>query len=54
MFSIPAPKLEEFMEGLRKFYTESIFAHEQMAMEADFPQPDIYKKMFESWGMEHS
>lgn len=54
MFSIPIAKLSGFMEGLRKFYKESMFAREQMMMEADFSQPDIYRKMFESWGMEHS
>lgn len=54
MFSIPASKLAGFMEDLRKFYKESMFAREQMMMEADFMQPDIYRKMFESWGMEHS
>jgi uncharacterized protein (DUF169 family) len=54
IFSIPAPKLQEFMEGLRKFDKESMFAHEQMMMQSDFDQPDIYKEMFESWGMEHS
>ena len=54
IFSIPVPKLTEFMEGLRKFDKESMFAHEQMMMESDFEQPDIYKQMFESWGMEHS
>jgi uncharacterized protein (DUF169 family) len=54
MFSIPIAKLSGFMEGLRKFYKESMFAREQMMMEADFSQPDVYRKMFESWGMEHS
>jgi uncharacterized protein (DUF169 family) len=54
IFSIPVSKLNEFMEGLRKFYKESMFAHEQMMMDSDFPQPEIYRKMFESWGMEHS
>jgi uncharacterized protein (DUF169 family) len=54
MFSIPVPKLTGFMNDLRKFYKESMFAREQMMMESDFMQPDIYKKMFESWGMEHS
>jgi uncharacterized protein (DUF169 family) len=54
MFSIPKSKLADFVEGLRKFYKESMFAHEQMMMDSDFPQPDLYKKMFESWGMEHS
>jgi uncharacterized protein (DUF169 family) len=54
MFSIPTSKLTDFMEGLRKFYKESMFAHEQMMMESDFSQPDIYRKLFETWGMEHS
>ena len=54
MFSIPVSKLPGFMEDLRKFYKESMFAREQMMMESDFQQPDIYKKMFEAWGMEHS
>ncbi len=54
MFSVPTPKLADFMEGLRKFYKESLFANEQMGMESDFQQPDIYIKMFEKWGMEHS
>jgi uncharacterized protein (DUF169 family) len=54
IFSIPVSKLAGFMEGLRKFYKESMFAREQMMMESDFLQPEIYKKMFESWGMEHS
>ena len=54
IFSIPKSKLSEFMEGIRKFYKESMYAHEQMMMEADFPQPDLYKKRFEAWGMEHS
>jgi uncharacterized protein (DUF169 family) len=54
IFSIPVPKLPEFMEGLRKFDKESMFAYEQMMMQSDFEQPDIYKQMFESWGMEHS
>ena len=54
IFSIPIPKLTDFMEGLRKFYEESMFAREQMMMESDFSQPDIYKQRFEAWGMEHS
>lgn len=54
MFSIPAPRMAGFMAGMRKFYKESMFANEQMMMESDFEQPEIYKKMFEAWGMEHS
>ncbi len=54
IFSIPTPKLTGFVEGLRKFYKESMFAHEQMAVESDFPQPDIYRQLFAKWGMDHS
>ncbi|MBN2242847.1 MAG: DUF169 domain-containing protein [Acidobacteria bacterium] len=54
MFSIPAPRLNGFVADLGKFYGESMFANEQMVMESDFEQPDIYRKMFEAWGMEHS
>lgn len=54
IFSIPILKFAGFMKGLRKFYKESMFANEPMGMESDFSQPDIYKKMFEAWGMEHS
>jgi uncharacterized protein (DUF169 family) len=54
IFSVPVSKLADFMEGLRKFYKESMFANEQMMMESDFQQPDIYIQMFEKWGMDHS
>jgi len=52
IFSIPAQKLDEFMEGLDVFFRESMFANEQMMMLSDFPQPDIYKEIFKKWGME--
>jgi uncharacterized protein (DUF169 family) len=54
MFSVPRQKLAEFMEGLKELdKDESGFAHEQMMLRPDFPQPDIYKKVFEDWGMDH-
>ncbi len=53
IFSIPTTKLPGFMEDFKKFDKESMFAHEQMMMESDFPQPDIYKTMFKAWGMDH-
>ena len=53
IFSIPKKKLSGFMEGLTKFYQESMFAHEQMIMKSDFPQPDLYKKIFKAWGMDY-
>ncbi len=54
MFSVPVGKFAELTEGLREFdKNESGFAHEQMMMRPDFPQPDLYKHVFESWGMDH-
>lgn len=54
MFSLPADKLLGFVENLRQFdRNESGFAHETMMMRPDFPQPDLYKRVFESWGMDH-
>jgi hypothetical protein len=32
---------------------KSGFAHEQMMMRPDFPQPDLYKKVFKKWGMDY-
>ncbi len=52
MFAIPGNKLEGLMEDLRRYEkNESGFAHESMIMRPDFPQPDFYKRMFESWGI---
>jgi len=54
MFSVPREKLPALVENLREFdRNESGFAHEQMMMQPDFPQPDLYKKVFEAWGMDH-
>jgi uncharacterized protein (DUF169 family) len=54
MFSVPVDKLPGLVENLRGMErNESGFAHEQMMMRPDFPQPDLYKKVFESWGMDH-
>jgi uncharacterized protein (DUF169 family) len=54
MFSVPGDKLAGLVENLGQFErNESGFAHEQMMMRPDFPQPDLYKHVFESWGMDH-
>ncbi len=54
MFSVPGDKLAGLVENLRKFdRNESGFAHETMMMRPDFPQPELYKKVFEAWGMDH-
>jgi uncharacterized protein (DUF169 family) len=54
MFSVPRDKLAGLVENLGQFdRSESGFAHEQMMMRPDFPQPELYKRVFEAWGMEH-
>jgi uncharacterized protein (DUF169 family) len=54
MFSVPADRLPGLVENLRGMErNESGFAHETMMMRPDFPQPELYKKVFEAWGMDH-
>ncbi len=53
MFSVPRAKLQGFMSDFKKAqdgmwgYTRSNFM-----MRPDFPQPDLYKKMFKKWGLD--
>jgi uncharacterized protein (DUF169 family) len=51
MFSIPQDKLQVLMAGLKQ---GGIFSYREhnMAMQPDFAQPDFYKEVFKSWGME--
>jgi hypothetical protein len=54
MFSVPRDKLAVLVENLGQFErNESGFSHESMIMRPDFPQPELYKKVFEAWGMDH-
>jgi uncharacterized protein (DUF169 family) len=54
MFSVPINRLAGLMENVKDIEkNESGFAHEKMMMRPDFPQPDLYKKVFEAWGMDH-
>jgi uncharacterized protein (DUF169 family) len=54
MFSVPRDKLAGLVENLGQFErNESGFAHEQMMMRPDFPQPELYRRVFEAWGMDH-
>jgi uncharacterized protein (DUF169 family) len=54
MFSIPKERLPGFVVGLRGTERNvSGFADESMTMRPDFPQPELYKKVFEAWGMDH-
>jgi len=54
IFSVPAVRMASFMEHFTRFDGDSVFAHEQMMMRPNFPQMDLYKKIFGSWGMKHS
>jgi len=55
MFSVPASRLPGLVESLRGAQRNvSGFSNESMMMRPDFPQPDLYKNVFESWGMDHS
>ncbi len=54
MFSVPGDKLAGMINNFGQFErNESGFAHEQMMMRPDFPQPDLYKKVFKKWGMDY-
>jgi uncharacterized protein (DUF169 family) len=54
IFSIPAARMTTFMEQFRTFDGDSRYAHEQMMMQPNFPQMDLYKKIFGAWGMKHT
>jgi uncharacterized protein (DUF169 family) len=54
MFSIPRDRLAGLLSDLREFDEGgSVFAHESMIMRPDFPQPELYRRVFEAWGLEH-
>jgi uncharacterized protein (DUF169 family) len=49
ILSVPRRKLPGFMAGLKAYFKESRYAHEQMMMMPDFPQPEFYKQAFKNW-----
>jgi uncharacterized protein (DUF169 family) len=55
MFSIPKNKLGALIKDLSLYKsTGDGYAHDiSLLMRPDFPQPELYKKIFEGWGMEH-
>ncbi len=54
MFSVPASKVADLVKNLKGIERNtSGFGHESMMMQPDFPQPELYKKVFETWGMDH-
>ena len=53
ILSVPADKLEELVTGLRRFEEgEFGYSHAGMFMLPDFPQPPLYKMLFEKWGLD--
>ncbi|MBN2239625.1 MAG: DUF169 domain-containing protein [Dehalococcoidales bacterium] len=54
ILSIPWPKMETFMNNLRKFNrNESGYEREQMMIKNDYPLPPFYRDIFIRWGMDH-
>jgi uncharacterized protein (DUF169 family) len=53
IFAVPPEKIGSLLEDLKKYQETSIFAHENVMMRPDFPQLDIYKKAFKTWGMDY-
>jgi uncharacterized protein (DUF169 family) len=55
MFAVPKDKVKKLVQDLSEYKsTGPGYAHETgMIMRPDFPQPDLYKKVFEAWGMDH-
>jgi uncharacterized protein (DUF169 family) len=53
MFSVPQGKMQVLMAGLQN-YEHGAFAYRDhsMFMQPDFEQPDFYKEMFKSWGLD--
>jgi len=53
ILSIPAHEVGKLIAGLRLFKErESDYAHANMFMLPDFPRPEFYKRLFQSWGLE--
>lgn len=52
IFSIPAPKAEEFWNGIEFQRNRGITVNSFFPMmKEDFPRPPFYNKVFESWGL---
>ena len=53
MFSVPGDKVAGLVADLKKYEeNDSGFAHQSMIMRPDFPHPELYKRIFKSWGMD--
>jgi len=53
MFSVPMNKLEGFIADFRRAQEGNWgYTRSNLVMRPDFPQPDIYKKVFRDWGLD--
>jgi uncharacterized protein (DUF169 family) len=53
MFSVPRGKLAGFMADFKQAQDDHWgYTHSNLMMRPDFPQPDIYKKLFREWGLD--
>ena len=53
ILSLPAEKVDGLLAGLRQFEERDFgYAHANMFMLPDFPQPELYQRMFKSWGLD--
>jgi uncharacterized protein (DUF169 family) len=53
IFSIPQRKLEGFMADFNQFQKGPFgYSHSNLKIRPDFPQPEVYKNMFEKWGLD--
>lgn len=54
MFAIPRDRLGGLVADLKEYQANNPrLMLENMIMRPDFPQPDLYKRIFEAWGMDH-
>jgi uncharacterized protein (DUF169 family) len=52
ILSVPAAKMEDFMEGIRRMRDmEYSYERTGMYMLHDFPQPPFYQMLFQRWGL---
>lgn len=53
MFAVPVERMDGLINNLKEGEDkEFAYTSHHMLMRPDFPHPDFYKKMFESWGLE--
>ncbi len=53
MFSVPRAKLQGFMSDFKKAQDGNWgYTRFNLMMRPDFPQPDLYKRMFKKWGLD--